>query len=154
MLRRIMLRSHELARMMEGDYQARLALALRIAWKEERGKEEVKVNFKGTEKQIKFANDIWEKTIGRTFEELELAIGETEYKYEETREKAYKKLEETKEKLKEMNAGDFIGKWKWYLDEPFIRVLNDAQDWLGEYTGIRVSGRAWETLKKKYYLDI
>jgi len=38
-----MLRSHELARTMEGDYQARLALALRIAWKEERGKEEVKI---------------------------------------------------------------------------------------------------------------
>ena len=42
MLRRIMVRAHELARGMEGDYQARLALALRIAWKEERGKKEEK----------------------------------------------------------------------------------------------------------------
>ena len=36
MLRRIMVRAHELARGFEGDYQARLALALRLAWKEER----------------------------------------------------------------------------------------------------------------------
>ena len=35
-MRKIMKRAHELARKMEGDYQARMALALRQAWKEER----------------------------------------------------------------------------------------------------------------------
>lgn len=37
MLRKIMRKAHEIARKMEGDYQARLSLALKLAWKEERG---------------------------------------------------------------------------------------------------------------------
>lgn len=44
MLKQIMKRAHELARKFEGDYQARLALALRIAWKEQKeGKEMEKI---------------------------------------------------------------------------------------------------------------
>ncbi|MFS8612922.1 MAG: hypothetical protein FWJ68_15510 [Planifilum fulgidum] len=33
-MRKVMKRAHELAKGMEGDYQARMSLALRIAWKE------------------------------------------------------------------------------------------------------------------------
>lgn len=40
MLRGIMVRAHELARKMEGDYQARLSIALKLAWKEIRAMEE------------------------------------------------------------------------------------------------------------------
>lgn len=36
MLRRIMKKAHELARDFEGDYRARLSLALKLAWREER----------------------------------------------------------------------------------------------------------------------
>lgn len=36
MMKKIMKRAHELARMMEGDYAARMALALRQAWREAR----------------------------------------------------------------------------------------------------------------------
>lgn len=41
-LRAIMKRGHELARKMEGDYQARLALGLRLAWAEYKEENEVK----------------------------------------------------------------------------------------------------------------
>lgn len=155
-LRAIMKRGHELARKMEGNYQARLALGLRLAWAEykNKGEDKVKINFVGTEKQVKFANDIFKKTIGKVLNDLEVAIEETEFRKESTKEKAYTRLEETKEKLQELNAEDFISKWKWYLDEPYIRIINDAQDWLDEVTGVRVSGKAWMTLAEKNYEEI
>jgi hypothetical protein len=115
MLRRIMVRAHELARGMEGDYQARLALALRIAWKEERGKEEVKIEMKelkGSEKQVKFANDIKEAVL-EIVEQLPKKIAkyskdeEMKNKYLEIYNKDIKGLLESYE-----NAGDFIGDWK------------------------------------------
>jgi len=115
----------------------------------------MKINFIGTEKQIKFANDIFEKTIGKVLNDLETSIKETEFRKESTKEKAFSKLAETKEILaKELNAGDFIKKWKWYIDEPYIRIINDAQDWLKEVTGVTVSGRAWATLAEKNYMEI
>ena len=121
MLRRIMVRAHELARGMEGDYQARLALALRIAWKEEKKKgrkEEVKIEkiemkeLKGTEKQIKFTNDIKEAVL-EIIEQLPEKIAkysideEMKNKYIEIYNKEIKDLFESYE-----NARDFIGDWK------------------------------------------
>ncbi len=153
-LSRIMRRGHEIARKLEGNYQARLSYGLKVAWAEYKEGNEVKVNFKGTEKQVKFANDIFEKTIGKVLNDLETAIKETEFRKESTKEKAFTKLEEAKEGLKELNAGDFIGKWKWYLDEPYIRIINDAQDWIDEVAGVRISGRAWITLAEKNYEEI
>jgi len=44
MLKRIMTKAHQLARKFEGDYQARLSIALRLAWKIERGNDKVNVN--------------------------------------------------------------------------------------------------------------
>ena len=156
-LRSIMKRGHEIARTLEGNYQARLSYGLKVAWAEYKNKEEnkMKVNFTGTEKQVKFANDIFEKTIGKVLNDLETSIKETEFRKESTKEKAFSKLAETKEILaKELNAGDFIGKWKWYLDEPYIRIINDSQDWLDEKTGVKISGRAWMTLAERNYTEI
>ena len=151
-------KAHKMTRGMvkeyEVDYQAQFGLCLSYLFEEEKEEKEMKVNFKGTERQIEFAEDIFEKTIGRVLGELEQAIAETEFREESTREKAYTRLEETKEKLQQLDAGDFISKWKWYLDEPYIRIINGAQDWLDEATGIRVSGRAWMTLQEKNYEEI
>ena len=136
------------------DYHAQFGLCLSYLLEIEKEEKEVKVNFRGTEKQIKFANDIFEKTVGRVLEELEEAIAETEFRSEKGKQRAIANLEETKERLQELDAGDFIGKWKWYLDENFITVINEAQDWLDEKTGVRVSGRAWMKLAEKHYLEI
>lgn len=54
-MKQIMKRAHELARKMEGDYAARLALALRQAWREARQPKELpsEVTFKfDTGKQV------------------------------------------------------------------------------------------------------
>lgn len=114
----------------------------------------MKINFVGTEKQVKFANDIFEKTISKVLSDLEVAIKETEFRKESTKEKAFTRLEETKGKLQKLDAGEFIGKWKWYLDEPYIRIINDSQDWLSETTKVKISGKAWMTLAEKNYTEI
>lgn len=58
-LRAIMKRAHELAKGMEGDYRARLSLALRIAWKEAKeGMEKELPQLLGSPKQVKWAEDI------------------------------------------------------------------------------------------------
>lgn len=110
--------------------------------------------FKGTEKQVKFAKDIFEKTVGRVLEDLNASIAETEFRSEEARQRAEGRLAEIKRALTGLDAGEFIGKWKWYLDAPYIRVINDAQDWLDETTKVKVSGRVWMTLAEKNYRDI
>lgn len=59
MLRTIMVRAHQLARKMEGDYQARMALALRQAWKEQKEENKMVESFEigmalnGTFEEIK-----------------------------------------------------------------------------------------------------
>lgn len=156
-MKKIFKKAHKMTREMVNeyrvDYQAQFGLCLSYLLKNKE-EDEMRINFKGTERQIEFAEDIFEKTIGRVLGELEQAIAETEFREESTREKAYTRLEETKEKLQQLDAGDFISKWKWYLDEPYIRIINDAQDWLDETTGVRVSGRAWMTLQEKNYEEI
>src|SRR5690554_1955476 len=51
MLKRIMKKAHRIAKKMEGDYQARLSLALKLAWKEERGNGEM-IKWKGEEVKV------------------------------------------------------------------------------------------------------
>ena len=150
MLRRIMVKAHELARGMEGDYQARLALALRIAWKEERGKEEVKVNFKGTEKQIKFANDIKEAVL-EIVEQLPEKIAkyskdeEMKNKYIEIYNKDIKGLLESYE-----NAGDFISDWKAVVYEKAkserVKIVGDIL----QEKGINITRRIMSKFQYEY----
>ena len=115
MLRRIMVRAHQIAKGFEGDYQARLSLALRQAWKEERGKEEVRIEMKelkGTEKQVKYANDIKEAVL-EIIEQLPDKIA----KYSKDEEMKNKYIELYNKEIKDLfesyeNAGDFISDWK------------------------------------------
>lgn len=61
----IMRRAHQVARMMTGDYQARLRYGLKVAWAEYRW-ETGKVQYpdlQGTEKQVAWAEDIRRRQI-------------------------------------------------------------------------------------------
>jgi hypothetical protein len=53
---KLMKRAHQIAKNLEGDYRARMSLALRQAWREEKKVELVKLT--GTEKQIAWAEEI------------------------------------------------------------------------------------------------
>src|SRR5690554_3134966 len=75
-MRKIMVRAHALAKQMEGDYQARLALGLRMAWAETKNKEETEVKeLTGSPKQIAWAEDIramYAKRIPALMEAVEI----------------------------------------------------------------------------------
>jgi hypothetical protein len=67
MKRNLMKRAHEIARSLKGDYRARMSMALRQAWKEERGmkitleniiKIEDLPKLEGTPKQVAWAEEI------------------------------------------------------------------------------------------------
>ena len=153
MLRRIMVRAHQIAKGFEGDYQARLALALRIACKEERGKEEVKIKMKeskGTEKQIKFANDIKEAVL-EIVEQLPDKIAkyskdeEMKNKYKEIYNKDIRGLLESYE-----NAGDFIGDWKAVVYEKAkSQRVKIVEDILKE-KGINITKRIMNNFQYEY----
>lgn len=70
-LRKIMKKAHELARKMVGDYAARLTLALRQVWKEL--KNMILPELKGTDKQVKWANDIRKIFVENVDAALEMA---------------------------------------------------------------------------------
>ena len=65
MRRNIMKRAHQIAKNLEGDYRARMSLALRQAWKEVKkvDKKVELVRLTGTEKQIAWAEDIRKANI-------------------------------------------------------------------------------------------
>ena len=153
MLRKVMVRAHQIAKGFEGDYQARLALALRIAWKEERGKEEVKIEMKelkGSEKQVKFANDIKEAVL-EIIEQLPDKIAkysideEMKNKYLEIYNKDIKGSLESYE-----NAGDFIEDWKAVVYEKAksqrVKIVGDI---LRE-KGINITRRIMNNFQYEY----
>lgn len=68
-LSRVMRRGHKLASKMEGDYKVRLSLALRLAWEEEKGGNEMS----GLKLQkTKIEKETIEKATGKSFEELKI----------------------------------------------------------------------------------
>ena len=69
MKRNIMRRAHQIAKNLEGDYRARMSLALRQAWKEVKKVELVKLT--GTEKQIAWAEEIRKANISHLQDCLE-----------------------------------------------------------------------------------
>jgi len=68
MRRNIMKRAHQIAKNLEGDYRARMSLALRQAWKEVKkvDKKVELVRLTGTEKQIAWAEDIRKANISHS----------------------------------------------------------------------------------------
>ena len=77
MKRNLMKRAHEIARSLEGDYRARMSLALRQAWKEEKGMEITLENIikiedlpklEGTPKQVAWAEEIRKDNFKFIFE--------------------------------------------------------------------------------------
>src|SRR5690554_4557779 len=68
MRRNVMMRAHQIAKGLEGDYRARMSLALRQAWKEEKRVELVKLT--GTEKQIAWAEEIRKANISHLQDRL------------------------------------------------------------------------------------
>ena len=153
MLRRIMVRAHQIAKGFEGDYQARLSLALRQAWKEERGKEEVKIEMKelkGTEKQVKYANDIKEAVL-EIIEQLPEKIA----KYSKDEEMKNKYIEIYNKEIKDLfesyeNAGDFISDWKAVVYEKAkSQRVKIVEDILKE-KGINITRRIMSKFQYEY----
>ena len=68
MRRNVMMRAHQIAKGLEGDYRARMSLALRQAWKEAKKVELVKLT--GTEKQIAWAEEIRKANISHLQDSL------------------------------------------------------------------------------------
>lgn len=135
----------------EVDYQAQFGLCLSFLFEETKGDKGMKINFAGTEKQIKYATNI-EKGFIFIVEELGDAI--EKYSKSEKMKNKYTKIynEEIKPLFESYeNAGDFIGDWKHMLDRKHksakIRILVDT---LKEREGIRVTERIVGGLQDEY----
>lgn len=116
MTREEMRRVHELAKEMEGDYVARLALAFRSLGKE------VAPTLEGTEKQVAYATAIREKALKTLAEEMELLeilekglVEEKDYfdgMFLNLNEVVEANLKVTKALLETNNAGSIINGFK------------------------------------------
>ena len=104
---------------------------------------------KGTEKQIKFANDIKEAVM-EIVEQLPKAIDRYS-KHDAMREKYMKRFEEIKDLFEGYeDAGDFIGSWKEvvYTDNKAERVIIIADKL--EEKGLGITWRILSKLQEKY----
>lgn len=122
-LSRIMRRGHELASKMVGDYKARLSLALQLAWKEEKGEDKMELpKLEGTEKQIKWAEDIRTDVL----DVIRLAEAEIE--------EVASKLSERKKKTK----GEYVKKYssKLCVFEEEIKNNTSAVFFIDNFKGI------------------
>ncbi len=104
---------------------------------------------KGTEKQIKFANDIKEATL-EIVNQFERAI-EQYSKHDAMREKHMQRLEKVKDLFESYeNARDFIEDWKAvvYTDNKAERVIIIADKL--EEKGIKITWRILSKLQEEY----
>ncbi|MED0737839.1 hypothetical protein [Aneurinibacillus thermoaerophilus] len=111
-LKKVMKKAHELAKKMVGDYAARLALALRQAWKEVRNV--VLPEMKGSQKQIAWAEDIRsrvipvvEKAINYFYE----AVETKEFYQSRSEEFRMRRKEEGTKALETLKAIDSAKEW-------------------------------------------
>lgn len=118
-MKKVFKKAHEMTRKFVEeygvDYQAQFGLCLSYLLEKEKEEEEVKIEMKklkGTEKQIKFANDIKEAVM-EIIEKLPEKI-EKYSKHDAMREEYMKLYNNDIKKLFEgyERAGDFIGDWK------------------------------------------
>lgn len=104
---------------------------------------------KGTEKQIKFANDI-KKAVMEIVEQLPEAIDRYS-RHDAMREKNMQRLEKAKDLFESYeNAGDFINDWKEvvYTDNKAERVMIIAD--ILEKKRIKITWRILSKLQEKY----
>lgn len=62
-MKEVMTKAVQLARKMEGDWVARMKLALRIVWNNIKKGVKKAMEFIGSEKQVKWAKDVYQKSI-------------------------------------------------------------------------------------------
>ena len=110
MKRNLMMRAHELARNLEGDYRARMSLALRQAWKEEKEMEMVKLV--GTEKQVAWAEDIRRENI----EYLEKRIQNFERRAAATGQEFPEVIAHFNQCITEFKTLDKFASAKWWIE--------------------------------------
>ncbi|AVO22626.1 hypothetical protein ACTHHL_12320 [Aeribacillus composti] len=123
-VRKVMKRAVELAKGMIGDWMARMALALRQAWKEAKriaADQTGSIKLMGSEKQVKWAEDIRKvvvENIDVVFKVIERSLDENK---EDMSGRKFKFAQEGVEELKkaatdfienESNAGEWIEKFK------------------------------------------
>lgn len=118
-MKKVFKKAHEMTRRFVEkygvDYQAQFGLCLSYLLEKEREEGNMKVKMKelkGTEKQIKFANDIKEAVL-----EIIEQLPEKIEKYSKNEEMAEKYMELYNNDIKKLfegyeKAGDFIGDWK------------------------------------------
>lgn len=118
MLKEIMKRAHRLAKKMIGDYQARLVLALRIAWKEVKTSEEGSIGKKKeSENYLKnlpyqlYVNIENAKNDGEEITK-EFAVKEAEYLLECYQEEGHTLYEEDDKKSEMRKLKKYIKKFK------------------------------------------
>ena len=95
-------KAHKIAKTVEGDYRARFAYGLTQAWKEFKGADKM-IELKGTEKQVKWANDIRQKLLN----DLETCEKSLET-YKWNKEKAEKLLKESRENLESIDSSKYF----------------------------------------------
>lgn len=150
-------KAHEMTRKMkerypEVDYQAQFGLCLSYLLEKEREEGNMKIEMKelkGTEKQIKFANDIKEATL-EIVNQFERAI-EQYSKHDAMREKHMQRLEKVKDLFESYReAGKFIEDWKEviYAEAKSERVLIIADKL--EKKGIKITWRILGKLQEEY----
>lgn len=120
-LKEVMTRAHKLAKTFTGNYQARLSLALKIAWASvEKGAKHV-LELTGSEKQIKWAESIREKLYAKIEEGWEVAVNK---QLELDRPCRAERIEQLKEEI--FNVTDSV----WFIenaknDRVLLDYLND-----------------------------
>ena len=127
-LREIMKRGHQLAKKMEGDYQARIAYGLKVAWAEHKEAEE-------TLKSVEDLKELLEKKSGEKVASVSVKKWE---KYEKSR--TYINLEvsahnramtyyiDNKTGKAYWMSGNITSRWTKKANEAIYRTIKDRKD--------------------------
>ena len=103
----VMKNAVKLAKKMEGDWVARMKMALKTVWALVKKGVKKAMEFIGTEKQIKWAKDIYPKTIERIEKIIKSQEVEEYARKKELRSKAYDQYIKFFEEMKEVKEASF-----------------------------------------------
>jgi hypothetical protein len=125
-VRKVMKRAVELAKDMIGDWMARMALALRQAWKEAKriaADQTGSIKLMGSEKQIKWAEDIRKVVV----ENIDSVFSVLDKSFEENKkEMSDKKLERAEKAIEELKK----------ITNNFIENEENAGEWIEKFKGV------------------